>query len=610
MRSQTPSPPQKEISATIQEAFRQAVALHQHGRFAEAEAVYQDILRQDPTFFEALHLLGVVALQTRRTRESVELITKAIALNPNVAAAHINLGSALIALTRFAEALPSFDNAIALRPDFAEAHNNRAAALNALKRHEQALKSCDTALALKPDYPEAHNNRADALNALKRHEEALASCDRAIALKSNYPEAHNNRGNALNALARHEEAIASYDKAIALNANYAEAHNNRGNALYNLAQPEQALASYEKAVALRPNYAEAHNNCGNASSYLKDCETALVRYDRAIALKPDYADSHFNKSLLLLLMGHFEQGWQLYEWRKKKANPIAARPYRQPLWLGERNIAGKTILLYEEQGLGDTIQFCRYAKLVAELGAKVILEAPPQLTRLLGSLSQGVEIVETGAPLSDFDYQCPLLSLPLAFKTSLSNIPANIPYLKADLQKSLSWKEKLGEKTKARVGLVWSGGIRPNQPVSVNNRRNIPLSKLVPLKHPNIDFYSLQKGQPGESELGELKRGNWNGPEIIDFSSQLSDFSDTAALMENLDLLITVDTSTAHLAGALGKPVWILNRFDTCWRWLLERTDSPWYPTAKLYRQEKGEDWAHVIQRVKKDLASFQRGAA
>ena len=578
--------------------------MHQQGRFAEAELIYQDILRQEPDYFEALHLLGVVALQTRKTQESVELITKAISLNPNVAAAHVNLGSALIALTRFAEALPRFDNAIALRPDFAEAHGNRAAALNALKRYEQALESCDNAISLREDYPEAHNNRADALNALKRHEEAISSCDRAIALQPNYPEALNNRGNALNALARHEEAVACYDRAIVLSPNYAEAHNNRGNALYNMARPEEALASYEKAVAIKPDYAEAHNNCGNAASYLQRWAPAIASYNKAIALKPGHAEAYFNKSLLLLLMGRFEEGWRLHEWRKKRADPIAARQYPQPLWLGEEDIAGKTILLYEEQGLGDTIQFCRYAKLVADLGANIILEAPPQLTRLLGSLSHPVQIVETGARLPDFDYQCPLLSLPLAFKTELSSIPANIPYLKADLKKSLFWKEKLGEKTKPRVGLVWSGGIRPNRPVSVNTRRNIPLGKLASLRHPNIAFYSLQKGGPGESELTELKRNNW--PEIIDFTRQLNDFSDTAALMENLDLLISVDTSTAHLAGALGKPVWILNRFDTCWRWLLHRTDSPWYPTAKLYRQEKDQDWEHVIRRLKTDLGSFQ----
>jgi hypothetical protein len=205
-----------------------------------------------------------------------------------------------------------------------------------------------------------------------------------------------------------------------------------------------------------------------------------------------------------------------------------------------------------------------------------------------------------------------LLSLPLAFKTDLSNIPANIPYLKSSLEKSLSWKEKLGERSKLKVGLVWSGGFRQNQPEtwSVNRRRNIPLDKFASLKHPDIEFYSLQKGQPGESELAELKRNNWEGPDIIDFTSQLYDFSDTAALVDNLDLVITVDTSTAHLAGALGKPVWILNRFDSCWRWLLDRTDSPWYPTARLYRQETPEDWDSVVQRVKTDLNCFQRSNA
>ncbi len=581
--------------------------MHQQGRFADAERIYQEVLRQEPTYFEALHLLGVVALQTRKTRESVELITKAIQLNPNVAAAHTNLGSALIALTRFAEALPSFDSAIALKPDFAEAHNNRAAALNALKRYEQALASCDKAIALKPHYAEAYNNCAAALNALKRYEQALASCDKAIALKPNFPEAHNNRGNALNAMARHEDAIASYDNATVLAPNYAEAYNNRGNALYNIMRPEQALASYDKAIAIKPDYAEAHNNRGNALSYLKHCEAAIASYDKAASLTPDYVEAHFNKSLLLLLMGRFEQGWRLYEWRKKKANPVATRHYPQPLWLGEESIAGKTILLYEEQGLGDTLQFCRYARLVADLGAQIILEVPPQLTRLLGSLSETMQIIKTGTQPPDFDYQCPLMSLPLAFKTDISNIPANTPYLKSDLEKSLSWKKTLGAKGKLRVGLVWSGGIRPNQPVSVNKRRNIPLAKLASLKHPNIEFYSLQKGQPGESELAELKRSNWSGPDVLDFTSQLDDFSDTAALMDNLDLVLTVDTSTAHLAGALGKPVWILNRFDTCWRWLLDRTDSPWYPTAKLYRQQKAEDWENVVQRVKTDLIDFQR---
>ena len=596
-------------SLSIQDKFRQGVALHQQGRFAEAELIYRDVLQQNPKSFEAMHLLGVLALQTSKTQQAVELIGKAIALNPAVPTAHCNLGSALTALQRHAEALASFDKAIALKADLADAHGNRAAALNALRQYEQALTSCDRAIALKSDYPEAYNNRAHALNALKRHEEAVASCDQAIALRPNYPEAHNNRGNALNALARHTDAVASYDKAIAFAPKYAEAYNNRGNALYHLGRAEEATASYELAIAIRPDYAEAYNNRGNALGSLQRCDPALASYDRAIALKPDYAEALFNKSVLLLLMGRFAEGWRLYEWRKKKANPIVAREYPQPLWLGKADLTGKTILLTEEQGLGDTIQFCRYVPLVAQRGARVILEVPPQLTRLATSLPGVAQVVATGAPLPAFDLHCPLLSLPFAFKTELATIPA-APYLKADPDQSKAWKDRLGAKTKLRVGLVWSGGIRPNQPVSVNQRRNSPLATFAALKKPSVAFYSLQKGQPGEAELAELTHNHWNGPDIADLTGAIGDFSDTAAFMDNLDLVITVDTAAAHLAGALGKPVWILNRFDTDWRWLLDRTDSPWYPTARLFRQETPGDWERVIQRVKAELDHLAAVAA
>ena len=597
---------QKNDIPFLQDKFRQGVALHQQGRFAEAELIYRDVLQQDPTSFEAMHLLGVIALQTRKPQQAVELIGKAIALNPAVPTAHCNLGSALTGLQRHAEALASFDKAIALKADLADAHGNRAAALIALKQYEQALASCDRAIALKPDYAEAHNNRAHALNALKRHEEAVASCDRAIALRSNYPEALNNRGNALNALGLHTDAIASYDKAIAFAPKYAEAYNNRGNALYHLGRAEEAASSYELAIAVRPNYAEAYNNRGNALTSLQRCEPALASYDQAVALKPDYADALFNKSVLLLLMGRLAEGWRLYEWRNKKANPIAARDYRQPLWLGDTDIAGKTILLTEEQGLGDTIQFCRYAPLVEQRGARIILEMPPQLMRLVAGLAGVAQVVETGRPLPAFDLHCPLLSLPLAFKSELATIPAAIPYLNADPDQSRAWKDRLGAKTKLRVGLVWAGGIRPNQPVSVNQRRNIPLAKFAVLNNPNVDFYSLQKGQPGEAELADLKHNRWSGPDIADLTGAIGDFADTAAFIDNLDLVITVDTATAHLAGALGKPVWILNRFDTDWRWLLDRTDSPWYPTAKIYRQDTPGDWDGVLQRVKTDLIGLQ----
>ncbi len=529
-----------------------------------------------------------------------------------MAAAHSNLGIALLHLKRPAEALASYDTAIALKPDFAEAHYNRGIALRDLKRPGDALTSYDTAIALKSDDAEAHYNRGNALRDLNRPEDALASYDRAIALRPDHADAFNNRGAALLDLKRPEEALASCDKAIGLKPDHAGAHNNRGNALRELQRPEAALASHDKAIALKPDFAQAHYNRGIALMALRRPDEALASYDNAIALKPDYAEAHWNQALGFLLVGRFEPGWRQFEWRKRLKAPLGLRCYAQPPWLGVEDIAGKTLFIYWEQGLGDTIQFCRYAKIAAARGAKVVLSVQQSLIELLEQIGPAIRIVGPDAVPPDFDYHCPLLSLPLALGTTLSNIPATIPYLKSNVEKSLSWKEQLGEKNKPRVGLVWSGGFRPGQTEAwnFNSRRDIPLAKLAVLKDPNIDFYSLQKGEPAELELAALIRDHWDGPHIIDFTSRLRDFSDTAALVDNLDLVVSVDTSTAHLAGALGKPVWLLNRFDTCWRWLLQRADSPWYPTVKLYRQEKAGHWDDVVEQIKMDLTRFRPGEA
>ncbi|HXA99055.1 MAG TPA: tetratricopeptide repeat-containing glycosyltransferase family protein [Steroidobacteraceae bacterium] len=602
--------PQAPAATVVHAKFDQGLALHQQGKLADAARIYSEVLQQQPNHFDALHLLGVIAAQTKKTELAVELITKAIRLNANVAAAHSNLGIALLQLKRPGDALTSYDKAIALKPDFAEAHYNRGIALRDLKRPGDALASYDTAIALKSDDAEAHYNRGNALRDLKRSEDALASYDKAIALRPDHADAFNNRGAALLDLKRPEEALASCDKAIGIEPRHADAHNNRGNALRELQRPEEALASHDMAIALKPDFAQAHYNRGIALTALRRSEDALASYDKAIALKPDYADAHWNQSLGFLLMGRFEQGWRQFEWRKRLDAPLGLRSYAQPLWLGTEDIAGKTLFIYWEQGLGDTIQFCRYAKLAQARGAKVVLSVQQPLVALLKELSLTIRIIGPGEVPADFDYHCPLLSLPLALATTLSNIPAAIPYLKSNGEKSPVWKEQLGEKNKPRVGLVWSGGFRPKQTEAwnFNSRRDIPLAKLAVLKDPNIAFYSLQKGEPAESELAALMRDRWDGPDIIDFTSRLHDFSDTAALMENLDLIISVDTSTAHLAGALGKPVWILNRFDTCWRWLLQRADSPWYPTVKLYRQEKAGCWDDVVERIRIDLSRFHPG--
>jgi tetratricopeptide (TPR) repeat protein len=525
----------------------------------DAERIYWDVLQQQPNYFDALYLLGVIALQTQRTERGVELIRQAIALNANVAAAHNDLGAALTELKRPVEALASNDRAIALKPHFAEAYNNRGNALMELKRLAEALLSYDKAIALKPDYAKAYNNRGNALTELNRPVEALASYDRAIALTPTIAEAYNNRGNALTELKRPAEALESYDRAIALNPEYAVAHYNRGNALMDLKGPAEALESY----------------------------------DRTIGLMPGYAEAYWNQSLCFLLMGRFEQGLRQYEWRKKLNEPIGVRSYPQSVWLGDETIAGKTLFIHWEQGLGDTIQFCRYAKLVEARGAKVIMSVQEPLCGLLKQISPTVQIIKSNEEPTDFDCHCPLLSLPLALGTTLETIPAEHRYIKPDDERRVAWSARLPPKTKLRIGVVWLGGAGQKN----NYNRSMELQEFLPIFSPNADWICLQK-KVKENELAALRQMG----RIAFFGDDLKDFSDTAALIDLMDLVITIDTSVAHLAGAMGKPVWILLCYNRDWRWLLDRDDSPWYPTARLFRQQEIGNWAGVVDQVKNEL--------
>jgi tetratricopeptide (TPR) repeat protein len=590
-RPQTQNP----AALALQAKFEKGVALHQQGKLADAERFYVEVLRQQPKHFDALHLLGVIALQTQRTERGVELIRKAIGLNAKVAAAHSNLGTALRDLKRPADALVSHDRAIALKPDFAEAYSNRGIALLDLKRPADALVSHDKAIALKPDYAEAYNNRGTVLRDLKRPADALVSYDKAIALKPDYAEAYSNRGTVLRDLKRPADALVSYDKAIALQPDYAEAYSNRGNALLDLKRPADALVSYDKAIALKPDYAEAYSNRGTALSDLKRPADALVSYDKAIALKPDYAEAYLNQGLCLLLTGRFEQGLRQYEWRKKRDEPLGVRPYPQPVWLGENNIAGKTLFIYWEQGLGDTIQFCRYAKLVEARGTKVIMSVQQPLLGLLKQISPTIQIINQNEEPTHFDYHCSLLSLPLAFGTTLETIPAKHEYLKADEELRSLWSARLPPKTKPRIGVVWSGRIAHHN----DHNRSIELQQFLAIFSTGADWICLQN-EIRKKDLAVLQQNNC----IALFGNDLRDFSDTAALVDLMDLVITVDTSVAHLAGAMGKPVWILLPHNPDWRWLLDRNDSPWYPSARLFRQQQIGSWAGVIDLVNNKLQS------
>jgi len=582
-------------AALIRAKLQQGLALHQQGRLIEAEHVYKEILQHASSNFDALHLLGVLALQTGRTQSGVELIAEAIKLNPNLAGVHTNLGNGLKDLQRFDDALASFDKAIALKPDYAEAHNNRGIVLQDLNRLDGALAGFDRAIALNPGYAEAYNNRGVVLQALQRPDEALASLGKAIALNPGYAEAYNNRGNALKDLGRFDEALASLDRAIGLRPDYAAACNNRGMTLCDLNRLDDALASFDRAIALRPDYAEAYNNRGITLQELNRLDGALASFEKAIALRPDYAAAHHNQSFCLLKTGRFAPGFRLYEWRKNLEVPFGNRSFAQPLWLGGEDISNKTLFVHWEQGFGDTIQFCRYGKHLQARGVKVVMSVQDPLHRLLNQMSPGVQIISQDEVPAVFDYHCPLLSLPLALGTTLETIPSEQRYVLADGQLREAWATRLPERTKPRIGIVWSGNTRHG-----NAGRPIDLSALAPVLAVDAHWICLQKefGPADATSLGQLRQ-------IVVYGDELKDFADTAAVLDQLDLVITIDTGVAHLAGAMGKPVWILLAYNADWRWLLDRDDSPWYPTARLFRQDDTRAWGGVIERVHTALRDF-----
>jgi Flp pilus assembly protein TadD len=435
--------------------------------------------------------------------------------------------------------------------------------------------------------------------AAQDYESAILLYDQAIALDATRSDSHYKRANALRIVGRLEEALAGYDRAIERNADYAHAYCNRGVVLQSLGRREAALQSYDRTIALDPNDVMAHYN---RALLMQDCsrwDEAMRSYDRAIELNPQFADAQYNRSMLQLFLGDFERGWRGYEWRWVNARRLGigdARTFAAPRWLGEEPIAGKRILLYSEAGLGDTLQFCRYATSCGRQGATVVLEVPEALRRLLGSVEGVSQVIGAGSPLPPFDYHCPLLSLPLAFRTTVASIPSPGSYVRADQIKVAQWRERLGARRSPRIGLVWSGN--PNNPIDA--RRSIRLADWVAqLPTTGYEYFRLQT-QVRETDRSALE----SNPQIVSFDDDLLDFDNTAALCMCMDLVITIDSSLAHLAGALGHRTWVLLPQTPDFRWMRDREDSPWYPSVKLYRQTVAGDWRSVFDRVAADLHS------
>ncbi|MDR4499738.1 MAG: tetratricopeptide repeat protein [Candidatus Scalindua sp.] len=541
--------------------FQNALKSHQNGDLAAAERSYRTILETEPVHADVIFLLGTLQLQVGNLETAASLLMKTILLKPDYIEAYNTLGGVLQKQGKFNEAVEIYRNGLTLKPDHAETYNNLGTVLKKQNRFDEAVANYKCAITIRPHYAEAYYNLANL-----------------------YKEQ-----------GRLDDALENYGKAIDFNPVYIEALNNLGVTLKEHGRLDEALAIHKRAIKLRPDYAEAHNNNGIVFQELGMVYEALKSFDKAIVLKPDYAEAHFNRSMALLLAGQFDEAWPEYEWRLN-TKTYRLRTFKQSKWDGSP-LDGRSILVHSEQGLGDTIQFVRYLPMIQSQGGRVVFECYPSLYRLLrecAGIKTIVERVPSGGLHETFDVHVPLMSLPGIFGTRLDTIPSLVPYITAEPVLVTEWQNRLDNNDFFKVGLVWAGN-----PHNIRDSgRSCLLSNFACLAEiPGVTFYALQKGTASLETLNPPE-----GMTIVNLDRELKDFADTAAVIASLDLVISVDTAVIHLAGAIGKTVWALLPFAPDWRWLLEREDSPWYPSMRLFRQTYPGDWEGVMQRVRQVL--------
>ena len=577
--------------------LNKGVLLHAMKRYAEALASHDRAVELDPGLADAHYNRANTLRAVRRLDEALQSYDHAIVAEPEHAFAYNNRGNLLREMGRLEDSLKSYGRAIELKPDLAEAHYNSGEALHRTGRFVEALQRFDSALALDPGFAEAWYKRGNTAAELKRWDEARRNFDEAIARRPNFAEAYNNKGNLLRQLGRLDDALGSYTRAIGCRGDYALAWNNRSIAFGALGRLDRALSDCDRAVELDSDFAEAHYNRGNILKAMKRLTEARQSYDHAIALKPDFADAHWNKGVTSLIMGEFDEGWRLYEWRTKRARPAEFGELSQPSWTGAEPLDGRTLLIVAEQGFGDTIQFSRYVRLAEARGANVILAVQDRLKRLLGTLDASVRIVAVSALPSEFDYYVRLLSLPFIFETRLGNIPARVPYIRAEQDRIEKWKGRVGSEG-VRIGICWQGA--KGGEIDIGRSFHVRMFERI-AQSPGVRLISLQK-YGGEDQLLDLPAGMHVECLGEELDPGPDAFIDTAAVMECVDLVITSDTAIAHLAGALGRPAWIALSYVPDWRWLLNRSDSPWYPTLKLFRQKQRDDWETPFAEMEFEL--------
>jgi tetratricopeptide (TPR) repeat protein len=595
------------------------------GGLAQAEHLYRQILETDPSQADVWCSLGEVCESQGKLGEAEICCRRAVQLRPGLGKAHNWLGIVLAQQRRMGEAVTSFREAVRFEPNDAEYQHNLGVALDRQGQTEAAISSYRQAIRLNPQFAQAHYNLGLALNSQNKRDEAIEAYRKALQFRPNYPQALNDLGNALAAQEKLDEAVVNYQKAMRLQPQFADAYYNLGIALGKQQKHDEAMVQFRQAIRIKPDFAEAHVHMGDVYRLKGETDEALVCFKHALRYKPSLPGAHWNRALLLLLCGEFEQGWAEYEWRWAQYD-FAKRQFAQPQWEGSL-LNGRILLLHTEQGLGDTLHVIRYLSLVNGLrhntASRVVVECQPALVPLLSGMPGIDLLLPYGAKLPSFDVHAPLLSLPGIFHTTLDTIPRAVPYLHAKPELVDHWKRRAEFGVRSAelnnclstprsalrtdphflIGISWQGSIAN----PADRSRSIPLSAFAPLARVDgVGLVSLQKG-PGTDQLQELK-GQFDVLELKDLDDESGAFMDTAAIMRRLDLVVSTDTALGHLAGALGVPVWLALTMAPDWRWLLKREDSPWYPTMRLFRQTKHGRWEDVIKRMAEELKQAMNG--
>ena len=561
--------------------------------YSSAEKKIKLLMLKFPKSFILKNLFGVSLLSQNKINDAIKNYLELIEIKPDFPEAYNNLATIYMKLNKIEEAISNFNKALKSNPNLIEANLNLAKIYMMQKTYNKAENSLKKISQIKSISAKTYFDIATIYEEMGNLEKTIENYNYAIKRKKNFAEAYNNLAKVLLEVGKIEESIKNCKEAIKYKSNFAVAYYNLGKAYRDLGEFDEAVKSNQKAIEIDPGFAEACNNLGNAFKELGEFNKASKCFDKALKIKPDYLEAHYNESYLKLLMGDFDTGWKKYEYRWLVKDNFKMKHQNIPLWLGDKQISNKSILVWAEQGLGDCIHFCRYVLNLLEMSADVTIEVPSSLKKITETISKKIKVIENGEKITNFDYQIPVMSLPLAFKTNLNNIPKKIPYLNVSDDLVEKWSKKLGPKKKLRIGLTWSG----NPKYKRDKIRSMRLKKFEPILSENYEFFCLQKEVQNE-DLFYL-----NSSKIKNFGNE--DFLNTAAIIKNLDLVISTCTSIAHLSGAIGAPTWLLLGYIADWRWLTNRNDTPWYPTVKIFKQTHSGEWDDVIKNVKQRLQAL-----